>query len=29
VGLENMSSGPYFLRINDGNFVYSYKLIKQ
>lgn len=29
VDLENMSSGPYFLRINDGNFVYSYKLIKQ
>ena len=29
IGLETMSSGPYFLRINDGNFVYSYKLIKQ
>jgi hypothetical protein len=29
IGLENMSSGAYFLRINDGNFVYSYKLIKQ
>ena len=29
VSLENMSSGPYFLRINDGNFVYSHKLIKQ
>ena len=29
IGLETMSSGPYFLRINYGNFVYSYKLIKQ
>ena len=29
VGLENMASGPYFLRVNDGNFVYSHTLIKQ
>jgi hypothetical protein len=28
VSLGELSVGPYFLRINDGNFIYSYKLIK-
>lgn len=28
VNLGELSAGPYFLRINDGNFVYSYKLLK-
>lgn len=28
VSLGELSAGPYFLRINDGNFVYSYKLLK-
>ena len=29
VGIDRLSAGPFFLRLNDGNFVYSYKLIKQ
>jgi hypothetical protein len=28
VSLEGLSAGPYFIRLNDGNFVYSYKVIK-
>lgn len=28
VSLSGMAAGTYFLRINDGSFVYSYKLIK-
>ena len=28
VSLEGLCAGVYFLRINDGNFVYLYKLIK-
>jgi hypothetical protein len=28
VSLSALPAGPYFLRINDGNFVYSYKLLK-
>lgn len=28
VSLEGLRSGSYFIKINDGNFVYSYKLIK-
>jgi len=28
VSLSALSAGPYFLRINDGNFVYSYKLLR-
>jgi aminopeptidase N len=28
VSLGDLSAGTYFLRINDGNFVYSYKLLK-
>ena len=28
VTLSTLASGTYFLRINDGNFVYSYKLLK-
>lgn len=28
VSLGDLSAGSYFLRINDGNFVYSYKLLK-
>jgi aminopeptidase N len=28
VSLSALPAGPYFLRINDGNFVYSYKLLR-